>query len=195
MRFSVMLQTLGFLAVAVTAFVIAPLTHAQLTPGFIATTTLTLSICGNELVDDGEECDVLGETGGYSTTITGRQCDVDCDYGPYCGDAILQTIHGEECDDGNNDDGDFCAADCTVEVAGSGGGGSSGGGSSSSGGSDEDLGDTQVSSTGRGYPNQTVHVLLDAREDREQLSVYLVVKRRRDEIHLLLFEHEALVEG
>lgn len=146
-------------------FVVQPLTlFAQITPGFIATTTVTLSICGNALVDDGEECDVLGETGDYSTTIVGRQCDVDCQYGPYCGDAILQTIYGEECDDGNNADADFCSAECTIEPAGSGGGGSSGGGSGGSGGSTEELGDTQVSITGRGYPSQTVHVLLDSRE-------------------------------
>jgi cysteine-rich repeat protein len=131
---------------------------------FIATTTLTLSICGNAIVDDGEECDVLGETGGYSTTIAGRQCDVNCEYGPYCGDAILQTIYTEECDDGNNNDGDFCSAECTIEPAGSGGGGSSGGGSGSGGGNNEDLGDTQVSVTGRGFPGQTVHIILDGDE-------------------------------
>ena len=83
----------------------------------IATTTLEISICGNEIIDDGEECDVLGETGDYSTTIVGRQCDLDCSYGPYCGDAILQTIYGEECDDGNNNDNDFCSAICTIEPA------------------------------------------------------------------------------
>lgn len=131
---------------------------------FIATTTLSVSICGNEIVDDGEECDVIGETGDYSTTIVGRQCDVDCSFGPYCGDAILQTLYSEECDDGNNDDGDFCSSICTIEPAGSGGGGSSGGGGGSSGGSSQDLGDTAVSVTGRGFPGETVHVILDARE-------------------------------
>ena len=138
--------------------------RAQISPGYIATTTLTLSICGNLLVDDGEECDVIGETGSYSTTIIGRQCNVDCQYGPYCGDAILQTIFGEECDDGNNADADFCSAECTIEPAGSGGGGSSGGGSGGGGGSNVDLGDTQISITGRGFPSQTVHVLLDSKE-------------------------------
>lgn len=139
--------------------------HAQVIyPGVVATTTLTLSICGNEIVDDGEDCDVLGETGDYSTTIAGRQCDVDCFFGPYCGDGILQTVYGEECDDGNNDDGDFCSAECTVEPAGSGGGGSSGGGGGSSGGSNSELGDTQISVSGRAYPNRTVHIILDAEE-------------------------------
>lgn len=137
---------------------------AQINPGSIATTSVNLSICGNEIVDPGEDCDVLGETGGYSTTIAGRQCDVDCEFGPYCGDGILQTVYDEECDDGNNESGDFCSAECTIEPAGSGGGGSSGGGSGSSGGSDEDLGDTQISVTGRAYPGETVHILLDGTE-------------------------------
>ncbi len=131
---------------------------------FIATTTVNLSICGNALVDNGEECDVLGETGDYSTTIVGRQCDVTCEYGPYCGDAILQTIYGEQCDDGNNNDLDFCSALCIIEPAGSGGGGTSGGGGGGSGGGSVNLGDTQVSISGRGYPGQTVHILLDAKE-------------------------------
>ncbi|MCD5381106.1 MAG: DUF4215 domain-containing protein [Candidatus Pacebacteria bacterium] len=126
-----------------------------------ASTTLTLSICGNMLVDDGEECDVPGETGVYSQTIIGRQCSAQCLFGPYCGDGILQTIHTEECDDGNNDNGDFCSATCKIEPAGSGGGGSSGGGSSGSGGSTVDLGDTIINIIGRGYPSQTINFLLD----------------------------------
>lgn len=134
-----------------------------ITGGYIATTTLTTSICGNEVVDGSEECDVIGETGGYSTTIVGRQCDVDCSFGPYCGDGILQTIYSEECDDGNNSNGDFCSATCTVEPAGSGGGGSSGGGGGSSGGSSVDLGDTQVSVRGQTIPRARVNVILDAK--------------------------------
>lgn len=136
----------------------------SISAGFVATTTVRLSICGNVIVDDGEECDVIGETGAYSTTIIGRQCDIDCEFGPYCGDAIFQSIFAEECDDGNNDDGDFCSAECTIEPAGSGGGGSSGGGSSSGGGATVDLGSTQISVVGRGIPSQTVHVLLDGKE-------------------------------
>lgn len=152
------------LLIAVLSVALPGFAFAQLTPGLIATTSLSLSICGNMIVDDGEDCDVLGETGGYSTSIAGRQCDVDCYFGPYCGDAILQTLHGEECDDGNNTSGDFCSATCKVEPAGAGGGGSSGGGGGSSGGRNENLGDTQVSVTGRGFPGQIVHVLLDGRE-------------------------------
>lgn len=130
----------------------------------VATTSLEVTNCGNGLVETEEECDVPGETGAYSTTIAGRQCTAQCQFGPYCGDGILQTLFGEECDDGNNEDGDFCGADCTLEPAGSGGGGSSGGGSRSSGGSDEDLGDTSISAEGTAYPGQTVHILLDGDE-------------------------------
>jgi cysteine-rich repeat protein len=126
-----------------------------------ATTTLTLSICGNALVDGGEECDVPGEVGVYSTTIAGRQCTPECDFGPYCGDTILQTQFGEECDDGNNDDGDFCSSECTIEPAGSGGGGTAGGGGGGSGGSNRDLGDTEVRVVGQAYPLQTVNILID----------------------------------
>lgn len=125
------------------------------------TTTLSVSICGNSIVDDGEQCDVPGETGVYSTTIAGRQCSAQCFFGPYCGDGILQTLFTEECDDGNNDNGDFCSATCKIEPAGSGGGGSSGGNSGGGGGSSRDLGDTLVNVVGRGYPGRTINILLD----------------------------------
>lgn len=126
-----------------------------------STTTLSVSICGNEIVDDGEDCDVPGETGVYSQTIVGRQCTPQCFFGPYCGDGILQTLHAEECDDGNNDDGDFCSAICKIEPAGSGGGGSSGGNSGGGGGGRSPVGDTVVNITGRAYPSRTINFLLD----------------------------------
>lgn len=129
--------------------------------GSIATTTVTTSICGNSLVDPGEQCDVPGETGVYSTSIAGRQCKLTCEFGPYCGDGILQTLYGEECDDGNNDSGDFCSSACTIEPAGSGGGGSSGGGRASNGGSNIDLGATQINVAGKTFPRAEVHIILD----------------------------------
>ncbi len=128
----------------------------------VATTTLTLSVCGNLIVDVGEQCDVVGETGVYSQTIAGRQCNVSCMYGPYCGDGILQTTYQEECDDGNNDDADFCSAICKIEPAGSGGGGSSGGGGGGGGGSEKEMGDTEVHITGRAYPSRTINFILDS---------------------------------
>ena len=127
----------------------------------VSTTTVFVSICGDSLINSGEECDVPGEVGAYSTTIVGRQCSTQCLYGPYCGDGILQTIHAEVCDDANNSDDDFCAADCSRETADSGGGSSGGGGSSSSGGRDAVLGDTQVSIQGKAFLNTTVTILID----------------------------------
>jgi len=144
-------------------FPIFLLTNAVFTQAqtFTATTTINLSICGDGVVDVGEDCDSPGETGEYSTTIAGRQCTPQCKWGPYCGDGILQTQYGEECDDGNNENGDFCSATCKIEPAGSGGGGSSGGGGG--GGSSIPLGDTVVSIRGISYPGQTVNFLLDTR--------------------------------
>jgi cysteine-rich repeat protein len=136
------------------------------TPAFaqsMSTTTLTISICGNEIVDNGEQCDVLGETGVYSQTIVGRQCTAACFLGPYCGDGILQTTYQEECDDANNDDADFCSSACKIEPAGSGGGGSSGGNSGGGGGSPRDVGKTIINIIGRGYPSRTINFLLDSK--------------------------------
>ncbi len=135
---------------------------STLTAQSFATTTLSLSICGNLIVDDGEQCDIPGETGQYSQTIVGRQCTAECNFGPYCGDGILQTVFGETCDDGNNENGDFCSAICAIEPAGSGGGGSSGGGSGGGGGSNREQGETQVNIRGRAYPSRTINFLLDS---------------------------------
>lgn len=129
-----------------------------------ATTTLNLSICGNSLVDSNEQCDVPEETGVYSTTIVGRQCTPTCLWGPYCGDGVMQTFYGEECDDGNNNSGDFCSAICKIEPAGSGGGGSSGGNSGGGGGGSKKLNDTEISISGKSYPNRIVNILLDTEQ-------------------------------
>lgn len=147
-----------YLLFTITLLVTPAVVFAQ---AYMSTTTLTVSICGNALVDNGEECDVPGETGVYSQTIVGRQCNASCDFGPYCGDGILQTIYAEQCDDGNNDDGDFCSSLCKIEPAGSGGGGSSGGNSGGGGGSNDDEGDTVISVIGSAYPSKTINFLLD----------------------------------
>lgn len=142
-----------------TVLVIPGIVFAQ--ANLISSTTLTVSICGNSIVDGGESCDVPGETGVYSQTILGRQCTAACLFGPYCGDGILQTSYAEECDDGNNDNADFCSALCKIEPAGSGGGGSSGGGSGGRGGRNEELSGTIINIIGRAYPSRTINFLLD----------------------------------
>ncbi len=39
---------------------------------------------------------------------------INCSEEPYCGDGSLDS--GEECDDGNNEDGDGCSSDCELEL-------------------------------------------------------------------------------
>lgn len=156
---------IGWLAIVIllvtTIYLDTTVVSAQ--PVRIATTTLQIGICGNGVVESGQDCDVPGQTGDYSTTITGRQCRPDCRWGPYCGDGILQTQYGEECDDGTNSDDGFCTTDCQLIPAGSGGGGGGGGGGSDrTGGSQVELGDTQINIAGRAYPNSTINIILDS---------------------------------
>jgi cysteine-rich repeat protein len=35
----------------------------------------------------------------------------------FCGDSVVQSDNGEQCDDGNNDDGDGCSCECALESA------------------------------------------------------------------------------
>jgi cysteine-rich repeat protein len=82
--------------------------------------------------DDGDACttDTLQNAGTCtaacaSTPITtpanddgccprGANANNDNDCKPVCGNHVVE--HGEECDDGNTDDGDGCSHDCKVEV-------------------------------------------------------------------------------
>ncbi len=54
--------------------------------------------------DDREQCD----TGGSNTNA----CDFDCTT-PSCGDGLANPAADEQCDDGNDDDGDLCSNACT----------------------------------------------------------------------------------
>lgn len=125
-------------------------------------TELEVTICGNGEVETvNEECDYGdgNNVGGYSTTIDGRQCNPDCTWAPYCGDEIVQTIHAEECDDGNNEEDDFCTAECKrVSVVGPSGPTGSG---SNSPGSSTPPGNTQVKVVGKAYPRSNVNILKD----------------------------------
>jgi len=135
----------------------------------VATTTLKISICGNGIIDNDELCDTPPNTGGYSTSTTGRLCLPGCtEYGEYCGDGILQPIFGETCDDGNNTAGDLCDALCLQETPpGSGtppppppSGGGGGGGGQFSGVVPVRL-DTRVILEGKAYPSTDVNILKD----------------------------------
>lgn len=161
-----MIRSLSFLVTLVVAFafvlsIFVIATYAQVVATSVATTSISISICGDSLVDSNEECDVPGQTGGYSTTIAGRQCTAQCLFDPYCGDNVLQTLFDEECDDGNNTSGDFCSDICTIEPPAGGGGNSTGSSGGGGGGSNNDLGDTSVTVTGKAYPNAAVNILED----------------------------------
>ena len=79
----------------------------------------------------GIEADVISLNSGGSTNLS-----VGVDkyvegffFGGVCGDGIIDSGIGEQCDDGNTDGGDGCSSTCQTEVAPpSGGGGGAGGG-------------------------------------------------------------------
>jgi cysteine-rich repeat protein len=95
-------------------------------------------VCGNGLVDPGEQCDTVVQTAACDSDCTftvcgdnhrnaqaGEQCDpgvvggntatcdADCT-APVCGDGRVNPQAGEQCDDGNNVDGDGCRSNCTL---------------------------------------------------------------------------------
>jgi len=66
--------------------------------GFVHATSVCKSVCGDGIVTADEACDfgTAGNTGAYGT------CNPDCTLASYCGDAIVQSANGEQCDDGVN---------------------------------------------------------------------------------------------
>ena len=86
-------------------------------------------MCGNDMVEGTEACDgtdlneqTCSDFGFEFGVLTcSDTCTIDatgCGAGPVCGDGAMEE--GEECDDGNTDDEDGCAADCVVEFCGDG---------------------------------------------------------------------------
>jgi cysteine-rich repeat protein len=65
-------------------------------------------VCGNGIVEAGEECD-------DGNTDDGDGCSATCqdESSPVCGNGTVET--GEDCDDGNTEDGDGCSATCQNE--------------------------------------------------------------------------------
>ncbi|NTX40970.1 DUF4215 domain-containing protein [Myxococcus sp. CA033] len=68
------------------------------------------ALCGNFIVDEGEQCDDGTNNGGYG------ECAPGCVLGPRCGDHVVQFTSGEECDDGNGQNNDGCSATCKIEI-------------------------------------------------------------------------------
>ncbi len=76
--------------------------------GFNTASSDCSPICGDGVVQAGEQCDDGINDGGYG------ECGAGCVLGDYCGDGIVQK--GEDCDDGNLLDGDACPSSCRVLV-------------------------------------------------------------------------------
>lgn len=139
-----------------------------------ATTTVTISICGDGSVDGNEVCDdgAINNDGGYGASIAARHCLPDCQgFGPYCGDTIIHFLYSEECDDGNNSDGDRCSNQCLNEenpINTTDGGGNNGGGESGAGGQITGVvpinNPTRVAISGKAYVGSQIHILKDGEE-------------------------------
>jgi hypothetical protein len=161
------LERIAFLILFLTLFFFANGQNASADVGtIIATSTVSISICNNGIVDSGEVCDFgLGfNDGAYSSTSAGRHCATNCrSWGPYCGDGVLKAYYGEQCvPDGNN----FCTDSCQQKEppissstppqpppTPSGNGGGSG--------AVPMRAQTQVVFAGKAYPNSSVQVLKD----------------------------------
>jgi len=65
-------------------------------------------LCGNGVLDNGEECD-----DGAGNVVEGA-CTATCTSN-VCGDGMVGLGDGEACDDGNLDNGDGCSAICVAE--------------------------------------------------------------------------------
>jgi len=72
---------------------------------YIDNVVLVPLLCGNGVVDNGEDCDEDGAT---------ATCDADCTFAE-CGDNVLNLPAGESCDDGNTESADGCDATCQYE--------------------------------------------------------------------------------
>ena len=70
--------------------------------------TVPLGVCGNGILEQGEECDEGGEW---------TACDADCTFA-VCGDGTVNTTAGEECDDAG--ESTICDDNCTLAVCGDG---------------------------------------------------------------------------
>jgi len=132
-------------------------------------TNLKVRICGNGVVDSEEVCDdgTINNDGAYASSTDIRRCNPDCEsFGPYCGDGILQVRFGEQCDDGNNVNGDLCSESCQEEppvpprAIGSPPRGSVPQQPLPPGTIPSEL-LTKVVLQGKAYPNATVNILLD----------------------------------
>ncbi|MEE9297265.1 MAG: DUF4215 domain-containing protein [Phycisphaerae bacterium] len=73
----------------------------------LACGSCTGSVCGNGIVETGEQCD-------DGNTASGDGCDGNCQ-NEFCGDGMVNNAPNEQCDDGNTASGDGCNENCQLE--------------------------------------------------------------------------------
>ncbi len=66
-----------------------------------------LEVCGDGIVQGSEECDSRNEDT--------QECNADCTLSR-CGDGYPNTAAGETCDDGNENNDDFCTNECALNI-------------------------------------------------------------------------------
>ena len=102
-------------------------TNGVSTDGYFSQRILSFEVpepqeCGNNVVEGTETCDdgnTETETCDYgeeSCTVCNAECAEEAGETSFCGDESLDEDNGEECDDGNTEDGDGCDSTCIVEV-------------------------------------------------------------------------------
>ena len=77
---------------------------------FVRAKTSCASVCGDGLLTPDEACDDGENKGGYG------KCAEGCVYGPRCGDGVVQSDQGEQCDDQNRVDDDECNNACRKPI-------------------------------------------------------------------------------
>jgi cysteine-rich repeat protein len=81
--------------------------------------------CGDGIVQPLEQCDLGKEENALNSTTNLIGCNIICKL-PYCGNGVTESITTgtvtvtEQCDDGNNENGDGCSSTCFFERCGNG---------------------------------------------------------------------------
>ncbi|HKO53944.1 MAG TPA: DUF4215 domain-containing protein [Polyangiaceae bacterium] len=96
-------------------------------PGEKCEPITTPAVCGNGDLENGETCDLGKDSAGKSLNdgtvgclatcqvVAGWTCpgaNQSCTRDAFCGDGVVSTILGEQCDDGTNDGAHGCEVDC-----------------------------------------------------------------------------------
>lgn len=75
-------------------------------------------LCGNGIVDPGEDCDIA-----IAGEVVGTSCSLSClrpgNSKTSCGDGIVNNLLGEQCDTADDETKAFCSSDCRLTGSGS----------------------------------------------------------------------------